>query len=118
MGTKLRDNLESLVSNEDKKATSLEDKFESGMLKAIDLEYDNLVSNSEKHNWWILCSIKRSARYLLNWSVLSTFDKSDFNEIHFSGLMDSNSLIIGNVNLPLFKSVPKVLPNEDSDPNA
>jgi len=49
LGTKLRDNLVSLLSNEDKKATSFEDTFESGMLNAIDLEFSNLVSNSEKH---------------------------------------------------------------------
>jgi hypothetical protein len=51
LGTKLRDNLESLLSNKDKKETSLEDKFESGILKAIDLELSNLDSNSEKHMW-------------------------------------------------------------------
>jgi hypothetical protein len=66
LGTKLRDNLVSLLSNVDKKATSLEDKFESGILEAIDLEFTNLFSNSEKHTWWISYSIKRSARYLLN----------------------------------------------------
>jgi hypothetical protein len=58
----LEDKFINLLSKEDKKELSLEDKLLSGILEAINLEFENLSLNSEKHISWIWFSIKSSPK--------------------------------------------------------